>query len=143
MKKMMTTYRNIFLSVLLITNLLSCSPSVENWNKEIKEQKGKEGWLPVLDQFEGKRIAFINIFSTEKLGDGIFYVKLLWVNHESIAEGYHEETFLTIEDCVNKRSAIVDSYPSIKQKDLLSFEWRKIEGDQLQPILCESLMKLK
>ena len=142
MIKMMTTYRNILLSVLLITNLLSCSPSVENWNKVIKEQKGKEGWLPVLDQFEGKRIAFINIFSTEKLSDGIFYVKLLWVNHESIADGYHEEIFLSIEDCVNKRSAIIDSYSSIKEKDLLSFDWRKIEDDQLQPILCESLMKL-
>ena len=98
MKIMMTNYRNIFLFVLLITNLLSCSPSVENWNKEIKEQKGKQGWLPVLDQFEGKRIAFINIFSTEKLGNGIYYVKLLWVQlqkqNKSQYEGFWwQETF--------------------------------------------------
>ncbi len=127
----------------LVLFFLGCSTSVENWNMEIKAQKEKQGWHPVMEQFGGKRIAFVNIFSTEKLGNGIYYVKLLWVNHESIADGYFEEIFLSIEDCANKKSAIIDSYSWMEQKDLFSLEWRKIEGDQLQPILCKSLNKLQ
>jgi hypothetical protein len=115
---------------------------VGKWNEEIKKQRAKEGWLPVLEQFHGKRIAFINIYSTEKIQEGIFYVKILWVNHESIAGGYPEDIFRSIEDCKNKRSAIIDSDARLNDLDVSKLKWRNIEGDQLQPILCESLSNL-
>ena len=132
-----------FLCILIsLSFLAACSLSAEKWNDDIKKQKAEEGWLPLLEQFGGKRIAFINIYSTEKIQEGIYYVKILWVNHQSISDGHPEEIFRTIEDCKNKRSAIIDKNTPLKQINLSSLKWRKIEGDQLLPVLCESLSKL-
>jgi len=139
---MMNIKTFIWLCVLFTFLLFSCSPSASTWNEKVKEQKAEKGWLPILEQFNGKRIAFIHIYSTQKIQDGIYSVKILWANHESIAGGYPEDIFRIIEDCVKNKSALIDSGLPLESIDLLSLKWRSVEGDQLHPILCESLIKL-
>ena len=135
-------FRKLLYLLVCLLLLASCSSSVQKWNEEIKRQKSQKGWLPILEQLNGKRIAFVNMHSPQKIKEGIFYVEILWVNHKSIAAGYPEEVFRTIEDCTNKRSAIIDADTPLNEIELTTLELREIKEDQLQPILCDSLSKL-
>ena len=123
---------------LVLFFLIGCSNSVDRWNKNIKKEKSLKGWMPIIEQFGGKRIGFNNIYSTEKIQDGIFYIEILWVNHPSLELGkYSEEIFHCIEDCNNQLSAVINNDVEIKEINLKNLKWRKIKEDKLQPILCE------
>ena len=137
----MTKLRIIF-TLFAIVFFVACSDSVTSWKNEVVKEKGERGWLLLLEQFGGKRLAFVNIYSTEKIRDGVFYVKVLWAIHPSTGGSYREEVFPFVEDCTNHRSAIIDDSIPVKEIDLSGLQWRNIKDDQLHPILCSSLNKL-
>lgn len=120
---------------------MSCSYD-NTWKDDVIKEKEKKGWLLLLEQFDGKRLAFINVFQTEIIKKNVFYIKILWVNHSSIAEEYKEERFRVIEDCANHKTALIDDNIHLKEVKLPELEWRDTVNDQLHPILCEALGRL-